>query len=38
MKNAKKKPQADSVIKTLAVDIMKLRIYTFTTDKNEVKL
>ena len=38
MRNAKKKPWADSVIKTLAVDIMKLRIYTFTTDKNEVKL
>ena len=38
MKNAKKNPQAHSAIKTLTVDIRGFRIYTFTTDKNEVKL
>ena len=38
MKNAKNIPWVKSDIRTLAVDISNLRIYTFTTDKNEVKL
>ena len=38
MKKARKKTLALSHTKTLAVDITSLRIYTFTTDKNEVKL